>query len=173
MPAAAAACFLLPEEGEISLGETGEQLRRRRGRLPLLAAIVGMAAESLINPYFIDGSLYVIRSLGCVLRRGHSRAEAGVGDAGGSPVLGRCNPCGNHIVRPRTSVPAKMAHRLLAGGLHGRRVCRQVPLDNVDSLVSDCRRIRRPGDAINPRVHRLLIAGRAVMVRRPSVLHRQ
>lgn len=65
LPAAAAACFLLPEEGEISLGETGETVRSwAQSRLPLLAAIVGMAAESLINPYFIDGSLYVIRSLG-------------------------------------------------------------------------------------------------------------
>lgn len=65
LPAAAAACFLLPEEGEISLGETGETVRSwARSRLPLLAAIVGMAAESLVNPYFIDGSLYVIRSLG-------------------------------------------------------------------------------------------------------------
>lgn len=65
LPAAAAACFLLPEEGEISLGRTGETVRSwAQSRLPLLAAIVGMAAESLINPYFIDGSLYVIRSLG-------------------------------------------------------------------------------------------------------------
>lgn len=65
LPAAAAACFLLPEEGEISLGETGETvLSWVRSRLPLLAAIAGMAAESLVNPYAIDGSLYVLRSLG-------------------------------------------------------------------------------------------------------------
>lgn len=62
---AAAACFLLPEEGEISLGESGETVRSwARSRLPLLAAIAGMAAESLVNPYAIDGSLYVLRSLG-------------------------------------------------------------------------------------------------------------
>lgn len=65
LPAAAAACFLLPEEGEISLGETGETvLSWVRSRLPLLAAIAGMAAVSLGNPYSIDGSLYVLRSLG-------------------------------------------------------------------------------------------------------------
>lgn len=65
LPAAAAACFLLPEEGEISLGEAAETVRSwARSRLPLLAAIAGMAAESLVNPYAIDGSLYVLRSLG-------------------------------------------------------------------------------------------------------------
>lgn len=65
LPAAAAACFLLPEEGEISLSETGGTVRSWvRSRLPLLAAIAGMAAESLVNPYAIDGSLYVLRSLG-------------------------------------------------------------------------------------------------------------
>ena len=65
LPAAAAACFLLPEEGEISLSETGRTVRSWvRSRLPLLAAIAGMAAESLVNPYAIDGSLYVLRSLG-------------------------------------------------------------------------------------------------------------
>lgn len=65
LPAAAATCFLLPEEGEISLSETGGTVRSwARSRLPLLAAIAGMAAESLVNPYAIDGSLYVLRSLG-------------------------------------------------------------------------------------------------------------
>lgn len=65
LPAAAAACFLLPEEGEISLGEAAETVHSwARSRLPLLAAIAGMAAESLVNPYSIDGSLYVLRSLG-------------------------------------------------------------------------------------------------------------
>lgn len=65
LPAAAAACFLLPEEGEISLDEASETVRSwARSRLPLLAAIAGMAAESLVNPYSVDGSLYVIRSLG-------------------------------------------------------------------------------------------------------------
>lgn len=65
LPAAAATCFLLPEEDEISLGESGETVRSwARSRLPLLAAIAGMAAESLVNPYAIDGSLYVLRSLG-------------------------------------------------------------------------------------------------------------
>lgn len=65
LPAAAAACFLLPEEGEISLGETGETVRSwAQSRLPLLTAIAGMAAVSLVNPYSIDGSLYVLRSLG-------------------------------------------------------------------------------------------------------------
>lgn len=65
LPAAAAACFLLPEEGEISLDEAGETVRSwALSRLPLLAAIAGMAAESLVNPYSIDGSLYMLRSLG-------------------------------------------------------------------------------------------------------------
>ena len=65
LPAAAAACFLLPEEGEISLSGTGGTVRSWvRSRLPLLAAITGMTAESLVNPYAIDGSLYVLRSLG-------------------------------------------------------------------------------------------------------------
>ena len=65
LSAAAAACFLLPEEDEISLGESGETVRSwARSRRPLLAAIAGMAAESLVNPYAIDGSLYVLRSLG-------------------------------------------------------------------------------------------------------------
>ena len=65
LSAAAAVCFLLPEEGEISLGEADETVRSwARSRLPLLAAIAGMAAESLVNPYAIDGSLYVLRSLG-------------------------------------------------------------------------------------------------------------
>lgn len=65
LPAAAAACFLLPEEGEFELSNACEGLRTwARSRLPLLAAIAGMAAESLVNPYAIDGSLYVLRSLG-------------------------------------------------------------------------------------------------------------
>ena len=71
LPAAAAACFLLPEEGEISLGEAGETVRSwTRSRLPLLAAIAGMAAESLVNPYSIGGSLYVLRSLGAASNGG-------------------------------------------------------------------------------------------------------
>lgn len=65
LPAAAAACFLLPEEGEFEPSNTCEALRAwSQSRLPLLAAIAGMAAESLVNPYAIDGSLYVLRSLG-------------------------------------------------------------------------------------------------------------
>lgn len=65
LPAAAAACFLLPEEGEFEPSNTCEALRAwSQSRLPLLAAIAGMVAESLVNPYAIDGSLYVLRSLG-------------------------------------------------------------------------------------------------------------
>lgn len=65
LPAAAAACFLLPEEGEFEPSNAYEALRAwSRSRLPLFAAIAGMAAGSLVNPYAIDGSLYVLRSLG-------------------------------------------------------------------------------------------------------------
>lgn len=65
LPAAAAACFMLPEEGELEPGKACEALRAwAQSRLPLLAAIGGMAAGSLVNPYAIDGSLYVLRSLG-------------------------------------------------------------------------------------------------------------
>lgn len=65
LPAAAAACFLLPEEGEIlPHGDAGALRAWGRSRLPLLAAVAGMAAGSLVNPYFIDGSLYLLRSLG-------------------------------------------------------------------------------------------------------------
>ena len=136
LPAAAAACFLLPEEGEISLSETGGTVRSWvRSRLPLLAAIAGMAAESLVNPYAIDGSLYVLRSLGA--------ASYGGGDAGGRPVLVRCDPRGDRIVCSRAPVPAQMASGFLAGVRNRRGARRQVSLDNVDRLVSDHRRICR------------------------------
>lgn len=65
LPAAAAACFLFPERGEIlPHGDAGALRAWGRSRLPLLAAVAGMAAGSLVNPYSIDGSLYVLRSLG-------------------------------------------------------------------------------------------------------------
>lgn len=65
LPAAAAASFLLPEKGEIVSRDGGRDIGPwMRSRIPLLAAVAGMVAESAVNPYCIDGSLYVLRSLG-------------------------------------------------------------------------------------------------------------
>lgn len=67
--AACAAAFALPFPHELSDGAA----RRAWSActLPVCAAVVGMLAASLVNPYGADGSLYVLKSLG----------EAGYGGA--------------------------------------------------------------------------------------------
>lgn len=66
LDAFAAACFLLPWDAAEarSLADRGGIGRFIKSRLPLLAAICGMAAASLANPYGIRGSLYTALSLG-------------------------------------------------------------------------------------------------------------
>lgn len=166
LPAAAAACFLLPEEGEISLGETGETVRSwARSRLPLLAAIVGMAAESLINPYFIDGSLYVIRSLGAasyggvILELKPVWAMPAAALFWGVAILAAIISC----VLARRFPPRWLIAFWLAASMAGALAVRCLWITWTVSFLIVAASVGQ-GDAINPRVHRLLIAGRAVMV---------
>ena len=66
LDAFAAACFLLPWDAAEAraLAERGGLARFAKSRLPLLAAICGMAAASLANPYGVQGSLYTALSMG-------------------------------------------------------------------------------------------------------------
>lgn len=66
LDAFAAACFLLPWDAAEAraLAERGGLARLTKSRLPLLAAICGMAAASLANPYGVQGSLYTALSMG-------------------------------------------------------------------------------------------------------------
>lgn len=65
LPVAAAACFLLPGHDEIDTGDLQESLRAwARSRLPLVVAVATMAVATLLNPYLLDGSLYLLKSFG-------------------------------------------------------------------------------------------------------------
>lgn len=67
--AACAAAFALPWPHEVA--NAGSRRAWSARALPICAAVCGMCAASLLNPYGADGSLYVLKSLG----------EAGYGDA--------------------------------------------------------------------------------------------
>ena len=67
--AACAAAFALPCPHEIADADARRAWSARA--LPICAAVAGMCAASLLNPYGADGSLYVLKSLG----------EAGYGGA--------------------------------------------------------------------------------------------
>lgn len=56
----AAACFLLPD----NLADLKHLPSHLRKKLPLIAAIAAMAVASCINPYGIDGALYLFSSYG-------------------------------------------------------------------------------------------------------------
>lgn len=165
LPAAAAACFLLPEEGEISLGETGETVRSwARSRLPLLAAIVGMAAESLINPYFIDGSLYVIRSLGAasyggvILELKPVWAMPAAALFWGVAILAAITSC----VLARRFPPRWLIAFWLASSMAGALAVRCLWITwTVSFLIVAVSAGRK--DELDTRAYRALIAGRVVL----------
>lgn len=74
LPAVAAACFLLPD----AWGRPHRASRRAaadwaRSRAPLAAALLGMAAASLANPYGIEGSLYGLAGAGEAAYGGYIR----------------------------------------------------------------------------------------------------
>lgn len=60
--AACAAAFALPNPHE--LADAGARRAWSARALTICAAVVGMCAASLLNPYGTDGSLYVLKSLG-------------------------------------------------------------------------------------------------------------
>lgn len=165
LPAAAAACFLLPEEGEISLGETGETVRSwARSRLPLLAAIVGMAAESLVNPYFIDGSLYVIRSLGAasyggvILELKPVWAMPAAALFWGVAILAAITSC----VLARRFPPRWLIAFWLAASIAGALAVRCLWITwTVSFLIVAVSAGRK--DELDTRAYRALIAGRVVL----------
>ena len=165
LPAAAAACFLLPEEGEISLGETGETVRSwARSRLPLLAAIVGMAAESLINPYFIDGSLYVLRSLGAASYGGVIRelkpvwAMPAAALFWGVAIFAAITSC----VLARRFPPRWLIAFWLAASVAGALAVRCLWITwTVSFLIVAVSAGRK--DELDPRTFRAFIAGRVVL----------
>ena len=165
LPAAAAACFLLPEEGEISLGETGETVRSwARSRLPLLAAIVGMAAESLINPYFIDGSLYVIRSLGAasyggvILELKPVWAMPAAALFWGVAILAAITSC----VLARRFPPRWLIAFWLAASIAGAIAVRCLWITWTVSFLIVAVSAGRE-EELDPRTYRAFIAGRAVL----------
>lgn len=175
LPSVAAACFLLPEKGEISTQATAETLRAWwRSRLPLLAAVAGMAAESLVNPYCIDGSLYVLRSLGAasyggvILELNPVWVMPVAALFWGASILVAFISC---VLARR--FPPQVASGLLGGVCNRRGACRQVPLDNVDGFISRCRRIRRPERRNQPPGASPVDCRESRYGPRPSVLHRQ
>lgn len=165
LPAAAAACFLLPEEGEISPGETGETaLSWARSMLPLLAAIAGMAAVSLVNPYAIDGSLYVLRSLGAasyggvILELKPVWAMPAAALFWGVAILAAVTSCA--LVRrfpPRWLIAFWLAASM-AGALAVRCLWITWTVSFLIVAVSAGRK-----DELDPRTYRALIAGRVVL----------
>lgn len=166
LPSAAAACFLLPEKGEISTQAIAKTLRAWwRSRLPLLAAVAGMAAESLVNPYCIDGSLYVLRSLGAASYGGVILElnpvwvmPAAALFWGASILVAFVSCCLARRFPPRWLL-AFWAASAIAGALAVRClwITWTVSFLVVAASVGQ-------SDAIRPRVHRLLIAERAVMI---------
>lgn len=165
LPAAAAACFLLPEDGEISLGETGETVRSwARSRLPLLAAIVGMAAGSLINPYSIDGSLYVLRSLGAasyggvILELKPVWAMPAAALFWGVAILAAITSC----VLARRFPPRWLIAFWLAASIAGALAVRCLWITWTVSFLIVAVSAGRE-DELDPRTYRAFIAGRLVL----------
>lgn len=166
LPSAAAACFLLPEKGEISTQATAETLRAWwRSRLPLLAAVVGMAAESLVNPYCIDGSLYVLRSLEAasygrvILELNPVWVMSAAALFWGASILVAFISC----VLARRFPPRWLLAFWAASAIAGALAVRCLWITWTVSFLVVAASVGR-SDAISPRVHRLLIAERAVMV---------
>lgn len=166
LPAAAAACFLLPEKGEISTQATAETLRAWwRSRLPLLAAVAGMAAESLVNPYCIDGSLYVLRSLGAasyggvILELNPVWVMPAAALFWGASILVAFISC----VLARRFPPRWLLAFWAASAIAGALAIRCLWITWTVSFLVVAASVGQ-SDAISPRVHRLLIAERAVMV---------
>lgn len=165
LPAAAAACFLLPEEGEISLGETGETVRSwARSRLPLLAAITGMAAVSLVNPYAIDGSLYVLRSFGAasyggvILELKSVWAMPAAALFWGAAILAAITS----FALARRFPPRWLIAFWLAASMAGALAVRCLWITwTVSFLIVAVSAGRK--DELDPRTYRALIAGRAVL----------
>lgn len=166
LPAAVAACFLLPEKGEISTQATAETLRAWwRSRLPLLAAVAGMAAESLVNPYCIDGSLYVLRSLGAasyggvILELNPVWVMPAAALFWGASILVAFVSC----CLARRFPPRWLLAFWAASAIAGALVVRCLWITWTVSFLVVAVSVDQ-GDTIGPRVHRLLVAGRAVMV---------
>ena len=74
LPAFAAACFLLPDRwGAGWLRDGRLRAEWARSRAPLAAAVAGMAAASLLNPYGLQGSLYGLAGAGEAAYGGYIR----------------------------------------------------------------------------------------------------
>ena len=165
LPAAAAACFLLPEKGEVSPHETAETLRAWwHSRLSLLAAVAGMAAESLVNPYCIDGSLYVLRSIGAasyggvILELNPVWAMPAAALFWGASILAALASCALARRFPPRWLMAFWAASAIAGALAVR--CLWITW-TVSFLVVAASVGK--GDALGTQAHRMLIAGRAAL----------
>lgn len=165
LPAAAAACFLLPEEGEISPSEAGGTVRSWvRSRLPLLAAIAGMAAVSLVNPYAIDGSLYVLRSLGAasyggvILELKPAWAMPAAALFWCVSILVATVSCALARRFPPRWLLAFWLASAIAGALAVRCLWITWTVSFLIVAVSAGRK-----DELEPRTHRLLIAGRLAL----------
>lgn len=166
LPTAAAACFLLPVKDEISTQAIAKTLRAWwRSRLPLLAAVAGMAAESLVNPYCIDGSLYVLRSLGAasyggvILELNPVWVMPAAALFWGASILVAFISC----VLARRFPPRWLLAFWAASAIAGALAVRCLWITWTVSFLVVAASVGQ-SDAISPRVHRLLIAERAVMV---------
>ena len=166
LPTAAAACFLLPEKDEISTQAIAKTLRAWwRSRLPLLAAVAGMAAESLVNPYCIDGSLYVLRSLGAasyggvILELNPVWVMPAAALFWGASILVAFISC----VLARRVPPRWLLAFWAASAIAGALAVRCLWITWTVSFLVVAASVGQ-SDAISPRALRLLIAGRAVMV---------
>lgn len=166
LPTAAAACFLLPEKDEISTQAIAKTLRAWwRSRLPLLAAVAGMAAESLVNPYCIDGSLYVLRSLGAasyggvILELNPVWVMPAAALFWGASILVAFISC----VLARRFPPRWLLAFWAASAIAGALAVRCLWITWTVSFLVVAASVGQ-SDAIRPRVHRLLIAERAVMI---------
>lgn len=73
LPAVAAACFLLPDAWGPRRISRRAVAGWARSRAPLAAALLGMAAASIANPYGIEGSLYGIAGAGEAAYGGYIR----------------------------------------------------------------------------------------------------
>lgn len=165
LSAAAAACFLLPEEDEISLSEAGGTVRSWvRSRLPLLAAIAGMAAVSLVNPYSIDGSLYVLRSLGAasyggvILELKPVWAMPAATLFWGVAIFAAITSCALARRFPPRWLIAFWLAASMAGALAVRCLWITWTVSFLIVAVSAGRK-----DELDPRTYRALIAGRVVL----------
>lgn len=88
LPAFAAACFLLPGRWGMDWIRDG-RLRGEwaRSRAPLAAAVAGMAAASLFNPYGLQGSLYGLAGAGEAAYGGYIREMRPLLEADGAAGL--------------------------------------------------------------------------------------